>query len=132
MNEDFVKALKKEGIKPPKECIHSLQSNFMDSSGVEWHEQGVNYEAIFYKDDLEHIALFNPHGQLIEYRRMVPQGFLPYGIRKFIKNKGEIMNRVLLNRGNEILYEVIYRDKSNTRFALLLTDLGVVKEQKVL
>ncbi|QSE96492.1 hypothetical protein [Fulvivirga lutea] len=132
MSEGLIKALIKQGINPPKACAKAFEEQFNGSTSVEWFEQGAVYEAIFYKDDLEHIALFHKNGQLIEYRRTVPQGFLPHSIRQLILEKGEIMNRVLLNRGNEILYEVIYRDSDHVRFMILLTDLGQVIEHKKL
>lgn len=132
MSEALIKALIKQGINPPEACTLSFQKQFKGSTGIEWFAQGADYEAIFYKDDLEYIALFNKNGHLMEYRRIVPQGFLPHAIRQLIAEKGEIMNRVLLNRGNEILYEVIYRDKGNERYMMLLSDLGHVMEHKKL
>jgi hypothetical protein len=132
MNELIIRAIKNEGVKPPQECLNALDKNFSGAVGVEWFEESRHFEAVFYKDELEYIALFNSNGVLLEYRRIVPQGYLPHAVRHFILKKGEIMNRVLLNRGNEVLYEIIYRDADNKRFMVLLTDLGDIREEKVL
>ncbi|MEQ8245566.1 hypothetical protein [Fulvivirga sp.] len=132
MTKDILKILQSDNVDPTPECLNAFNEKFSGSVGLEWHANKSNFEAIFYKDNLEHIALFSPDGQLIEYRRFVPEGNLPLGIRQQVLEKGEIMNRVLLNRGNEIFYEVIYRDQQKQRYMLLLTDLGNIIEHKKL
>ncbi len=88
------------------------------------------YEAIFYKENLEHIAHFDLSGNLTEYKLFLPKEFLPEAIKSYLESKGEIMNVVLNNKGNCIEYEAIVRDKNLTRSLILLSDLGKILEEK--
>jgi hypothetical protein len=124
MDKALIKLVEGDHIELPKACINSLQKNFEKSINVEWTKANTNFEAIFYQDNLEYIALFKADGELIEYRRIVPEGYLPFQIRQSVLEKGEVMNRVLVNRGNELFYEIIYRDQELNRFMLLISDLG--------
>ena len=126
MNKALVKLVEGEHIELPKTCIDSLKRNFSNAINIEWTKINADFEAIFYQDNLEYIALFKADGELIEYRRIIPEGYLPFSIRQLVMKKGEVMNRVLLNRGNELFYEVIYRDQELNRFMLLISDLGKV------
>lgn len=126
MNKALVKLVEGEHIELPKTCIDSLKRNFSNAINIEWTKINADFEAIFYQDNLEYIALFKADGELIEYRRIIPEGYLPFSIRQLVMKKGEVMNRVLVNRGNELFYEVIYRDQELNRFMLLISDLGKV------
>jgi|3_EtaG_2_1085321.scaffolds.fasta_scaffold09166_5 hypothetical protein len=126
MNKALVKLVEGEHIELPKTCIDSLKRNFSNAINIEWTKINADFEAIFYQDNLEYIALFKADGELIEYRRIIPEGYLPFSIRQLVMKKGEVMNRVLVNRGNELFYEVIYRDQELNRFMILISDLGKV------
>lgn len=126
MNKALIKLVEGEHIKLPKTCMDSLKGNFIHAINIEWAKSNGDFEAIFYQDNLEYITLFKADGELIEYRRIIPEGYLPYNIRQLVMKKGEVMNRVLVNRGNELFYEVIYRDQELNRFMLLINDLGKV------
>jgi hypothetical protein len=126
MNKALVKLVEGEHIELPKACIDSLKRNFSNAINIEWAKINADFEAIFYQDNLEYIALFKADGELIEYRRIIPEGYLPFSIRQLVMKKGEVMNRVLVNRGNELFYEVIYRDQELNRFMILISDLGKV------
>lgn len=126
MSKALVKLVEGEHIELPKACIDSLKRNFSNAINIEWAMINSDFEAIFYQDNLEYIALFKADGKLIEYRRIIPEGNLPFNIRQLVMKKGEVMNRVLVNRGNELFYEVIYRDQEHNRFMLLISDTGKV------
>jgi hypothetical protein len=132
MKRELMKLVEGVGIKAPKACTDSLELNFSRATNIEWHQIKSYFEAIFYQDNLEFIALFKADGELIEYRRVVPEGYLPFAIRQLVLEKGEVMDRVLVNRGNELYYEVIYRDQDLNRFVLLINDLGEVVTHKKL
>jgi hypothetical protein len=129
----FTKNIKEgSGITPPDVLTNALKNNFKGVVNAEWMRQNDGFEAIFYKDGIEHIALFATAGELLEYKMFLPEGFLPEAIRLKLEQKGEIMNSVLINRGNTVFYEVITRNEHHQRFRLLLSNLGQVLEEKQL
>jgi hypothetical protein len=124
--------LEGESFQPPTHCEQSFAENFEGAINVEWSENEDYLEAIFYKDHLEHIALFSKDGILQEYRKTLPEGFLPYNVRRELDKRGEIMNRVLINKGFTVQYEVILSDQQNARHLLLISDLGEVIKERVM
>ena len=97
---------------PPDNVQHKFQDKFPETINVEWNKSGKNYEAIFHKDQLEYIAIFDSEGELLQ--------------------KGEIMNAVLKNKGNAISYEVILREASHVRYVIDLNETGqIVQERKL-
>jgi hypothetical protein len=131
--EDFLKnVIQGSNITPPKVCLKAFNLNFSDAINVDWFNRESYYEAIFYKENLEHIAYFDLSGNLTEYKLFLPKEFLPEAIKSYLESKGEIMNAVLNNKGNCIEYEAIVRDKNLTRSLILLSDLGKVLEEKIL
>lgn len=129
--ENFLKnMIDGNGINPPEICLNSFNRNFENAINIEWFNKNNQFEAIFYKDNIEHIALFNTSGELLEYKMNLPVDYLPRAIKKDVEYKGEIMNAVLKNKGNTIEYEVIIRDAELNRHLFLLTDLGKVIEEK--
>ncbi|HAF29454.1 MAG TPA: hypothetical protein DCG75_10445 [Bacteroidales bacterium] len=132
MNNFVKRVIEGNGITPPIICLNAFNSNFNDTINVEWFDRADHFEAIFYKDNLEHIAIFDLSGSLVEYKLFLPVEFLPEAIKTYLESKGEIMNSVLINKGNTIEYEVIVRDANFTRYLILLSDLGKVIEEKKL
>ena len=128
---DFLKkVIEGSGVAPSAVCLQSFTENFTDAINVEWFRKDGHYEAVFYKDKLEHIALFSLNGTLMEYRKNLPPEFLPEAIKHLALSKGEIMNAVLKNLGNMLEYELIFRDESLNRHLLVLSDGGELKEEK--
>jgi len=131
--EDFLKnVIEGNNITPPKVCLKAFNHNFSDAINVDWFNRESYYEAIFYKENLEHIAHFDLSGNLTEYKLFLPKEFLPEAIKSYLESKGEIMNAVLNNKGNCIEYEAIVRDKNLTRSLILLSDLGKILEERIL
>jgi len=132
MNE-FAKNIRKgHGMTPSASCIQAMKENFADAINVEWFSKKENYEAVFYRNKLEHIALFTQQGILLEYRQNLSTAYLPEFIKAMALQKGEIMNALLINKGNSFEYELIVRDKSLNRHLLLITDAGDLKEERKL
>lgn len=130
---NFIKSvLTGSETRPPEKCIRSLNSNFGRARNIDWFRTGRSYEAVFYKDSIEHIAVFNSAGKLQEYKMYLPLDFLPAPIRKKLEMRGEIMNIVLVNRRYSFIYEAIYRDSDLNRYMILLTEFGDVIEEKQL
>jgi len=132
MNNFLKNVMEGSGITPSGICLHAFNQNFENAINVEWFNKKKYFEAVFYKDNLEHIATFSLDGDLIEYRLYLPEGYLPLPLKTKVQLKGEIMNSVLRNKGNRLEYEIIYRDAALTRFLITLSDLGAVLEEKKL
>ncbi len=132
MERFFSKFIEGSNITPPDIIMNALIENFPDAINTEWYKRGENFEAIFYKDNIEHIALFDPAGVLVEYRMYLPEGFLPEKIKAELENRGEIMNVVMINKGNSITYEIILRDSKLIRYLLLVNEFGGIVDEKVL
>ncbi len=110
--------LESERINQPPQVKQSLKKNFDNALNVEWMAKDDHFEAIFYKDNIEHLALFAKDGQLIEYKMNLSEDFLPLPAKSALPSDCEIMNVVLNNRGNSLSYEVIYRDKELRRYVM--------------
>ena len=131
--KDFLKKIfEGNGISPSKVCLQSFTDNFTDAINVEWYNKKTFYEAIFYRNNLEHIAIFSLEGVLLEYRQNLPLEFLPEQIKNTAISKGEIMNAVLKNKGNSLEYEFIVRDNLLKRHIVVLSDMGEFIEEKAL
>lgn len=122
----------KQKFQPSKKIQQSLLGKFPDILNIEWNKNDDFFEAIFYKDNLEYIALLDNNGLLIEYRKFLPVGYMPEVIKTDLSTKGEIMNIVMINKGNSITYEVIMRDKELVRFMLLLDEQGNIISERLL
>ena len=127
---DFIKGvIVGTEISPPQGCIEAFHKHFADANHTDWYDLGDHYEAIFYKDKWEHIALFTLSGGLLEYKMYLPPGNLPQIIRGLLESRGEIMNVVQRNKGDSIEYEAIVRDQKLTRSLVILSDRGRVIDE---
>lgn len=117
---------------PPEKIRVKLMEKFPDIINVEWNKVGSSFEAIFYKDQVEYIAVIDSTGELIEYKMSLSEDLLPQQIKEDLNQKGEIMNAVLNNKGNGISYEVIIRDTQLVRYLINLSESGVVISEKKL
>lgn len=131
--DDFLrKVVEGIGISPPENCQQSFKQIFEDAIHVEWFKRESHYEAVFYRNNLEHIALFSFGGVFEEYRLNIPSDHLPVLIKKLVSSKGEIMNSVLRNKGNMLEYEVIVRDAEFARSLISVSDNGSILEERAL
>lgn len=131
--DDFLKKIiDGNSVTPSDVCLNAFKQKFGDALNVDWYEKGEFFEAIFYKEKIEHIAIFDLEGTLIEYKTYLPEGYLPESIKSIAETKGEIMSSVMRNKGNRIEYEIIVRDASLTRYLITLTDMGSLIEEKML
>ena len=131
--EDFIKrVIVGNGITPPEICVKGFSENFIDAINIEWFDRKEYFEAIFYKDNIEHIASFRKNGSLIGYKSFLTGNYLPEAIKLLSQEMGEIMNVVLINKGNSIEYEVIIRDNKLKRHLYLYSNTGALIEQKEL
>ncbi len=131
--KDFLKkVIEGSNISPSNICLKAFIQNFEDAINVEWYNIESYFEAVFYKDKLEHIAIFDLYGGLMEYKTNLPKEYLPEPLKKTVESRGEIMNIVMRNKGNFLEYEVIVRDKELNRYLLTLSNIGKLMEEKML
>lgn len=123
------KMIKGNVLSPSLICLESFNNNFKNAINVEWFDKETYYEAVFYKDRLEYIAMFDLTGNLIEYKLNLPIDYLPEPFRLTVEEKGEIMNAVMRNKGNLVEYEIIYRDNKLNRFLVIISDVGKMIEE---
>ncbi len=115
------------------DSVKSVFTNkFPDAKNTEWEKKKTVYEAIFYLNDIEHIARYSENGLLVEYRKNLWPDELPENIKTTGASFGEIMNGIIIYRGDEILYEVIIRDKKLDRFEYLFDKNGEVVKSELL
>ncbi len=133
MEKFFTKLIEGSSILPPDTVSAAFILNFPEAINAEWYKRKEGgFEVIFYKDDIEHIAIFDVQDVLIEYKKYLPDTYLPEKIKSELESKGEIMNVVIINHGNGITYEVIIRDKQFIRSLLLLNEWGEIQSERKL
>lgn len=132
MENFFENFISGNSITPPGNIIKVLHEQFKNPVNIEWYIRKEIYEAVFYKNDIEYIARIDNNGKIIDYRINLPLTALPLTVKTSVQAKGEIMNVVSINYGNEINYEVIVRDRQLTRYVLLIDSGGKVLEEKLL
>ncbi len=120
------------GIQGPEILQKALYKNFEKAINVEWQQRNHRFEALFYVGTIEYIAIFSTTGELEEYKMFLPKDYLPDSIRQKIEAKGEIMNVLLINKGNKILYEAIIRNEKKIRKLIIMTNTGSTLEENVL
>jgi hypothetical protein len=126
------KLMKGSSVEPPAVCSDAFEQAFTNARNPEWYFQNGYYESVFYQDKLEQIAIFESTGKLREHKMHLPEEFLPDQIKKKLRSRGEIMNVVMINKGNLIEYEAIIRDTSLNRYLITCSHLGIFKEDKML
>ncbi len=122
----------KKPLKVPQSVVTGFSRVFDHSVNVEWSKAGKVFEALFYDNEIEKIARFDKLGNLIEIRTNISPTSLPEPAKTIAASRGEIMNAILINRGNNIFYEVIVRKNPVIRILLLLNDKAQILSKKVL
>lgn len=131
--EEFLKRMMDDGqCDPPERCLETFRRDFPHATYAEWHRTNEWYESVFYEDKLEHIARFDNSGKLLDHKMFLPESLLPEKIRKLMKESGEIMNAVLINKGTRIEYEVIIRDAQLNRKLISFSQSGHILGEKEL
>ena len=120
----FKQIIRPISITPPPVCEKEFIKNFEGAINVEWSEKDDLYEAVFYRDNLEHLANFSNTGALVDYRMSLPAGLLPVSVKSSLETRGEIMNCILINMGNSLVYEAIVRDQDLNRYHIEMSELG--------
>jgi len=124
MKFPFSKIFRSQAKAIPVVVKKQLENCFHNAKNIEWEVKNSIYEAIFYLNDVEHIAQFSKSGDLLEYKKNLWPDELPDAIKNAGVNFGEIMNGIIIHRGEEILYEVIIRNEKLDRFEFVFKENG--------
>lgn len=106
----------------PESVKDVLMKYFPEAINIEWEARKNDYEAVFYLNDVEHIAKITGEGILLEYKRNLKVNELPEAIAEESRKNGEIMNGIAIFRNDEKYYEVIIRDAKFNRSVLLFNE----------
>jgi len=107
MKFPFSKIFKSPTKEIPEVVKKQLENCFPNAKNIEWELKNQIYEAIFYLSDVEHIAQISKKGDLLEYKKNLWPGELPDVIKNAGSSFGEIMNGIIIYRGEEVFYEMI-------------------------
>lgn len=124
MKNILSKILKFSSVSLPAKVKNSFFEKFGDSLNVEWLKTDDFYEAIFYRDEIEHIARFDSTGKLLNLKRNLPIHSTPDHIKTKAADHGELMNVIEISEDEIVGYELIIRDEELIRFSLLLNEKG--------
>jgi len=97
---------------------------------IEWHKLPTHFEAIFYLEEVEHIADISLDGHLLSYKKNLKTGDLPAVVREKSELEGEIMSAISHHTYEGIQHEIIIRKKDFSRYLLAFNVHNVLTEIK--
>jgi len=121
-----------KSIQVPATVKANFAQQFVEPLNIEWHKTGEQFEAVFYKDDLEHIARYKADGEMTCLKINLPLDGIPETIRTAARAHGELMNVISILCDETQKYEVIVRDAELNRYFLLISPNGEVSEKEKL
>lgn len=124
MKNIFSKLFKFNNVNLPPPVKIAYSEKFGDSINVEWLQIDDFYEAIFYLEEIEHIARFDAIGKILNVKRNLDIHTIPVLINEKASQHGELMNVIEISEDVIVAYELIVRDETLTRFSLLLNEKG--------
>lgn len=116
----------------PAEVTKQLEASFPNAKNIDWEIKSEICEAIFYLEDVEHIAKISKKGVLIEYKKNLWPEELPEDVKIGGDSFGEIMNAIVIHENDKVFYELIIRNKKLDRFEYVFDYQGVVLKTKTL
>jgi hypothetical protein len=132
MKIPFLNIFKSHSKQIPGTVKKQLEKSFPGAKNIDWEIKNDIFEAIFYLNDVEHIAKFTNQGTLLEYKKNLWLTELPEEINKSGGIFGEIMNGIVVNRNDVLFYELIIRDTKLDRYVYLFDDKGILQESHLL
>ena len=124
MNNFFKKIFYSAPKTIPESVLKFLTSKFPEAINIEWEFKDGLFESIFYLDGVEYIAKISETKGIVEYKINLNPKELPEQLRSSQDIHGEIMNVIEIHRNNDLMYEIIVRDKKLNRTLLLLDSSG--------
>lgn len=132
MNNFLKNLFNSEITLPPASCVETFERYFADTMNAEWFQKNQEYEVIFLKDKVEHIAIFSSEGVLLRYKVNMSKALLPVQIINSIEDRMEIMNALLIKEGENVSYEIIARFNAIDRFRIIIDELGSIRSEEKL
>lgn len=132
MKNPFAKIFKNSPKAIPEKVLTELNYHFPNAVNVEWEIKKENFEAIFYLEDVEHIAHISTDGMLEEYKKNLWLNELPRKITEECEQLGEIMNAILILREDKQFFEVIVRDSILKRKLFLFDETATLVSSRKL
>jgi hypothetical protein len=108
----------------------SLLAHFPDAINIDWTVTDDSFEAIFYVEEIEHIAKLSKDGLLLEYKKNLWLDEVPDWVSSKAAEHGEMMSAIIIFSGKKIKYEIIIRKKDFNRFLLIFDNLGNLLKYK--
>ncbi len=124
MKNILSKIFKFSNVSLPLSVKESFLEKFGESINVEWLHSDDFYEAIFYLEEVEHIAHFDTTGKLLNLKKNLSIQATPEHIKKKAADHGELMNVIEIREEEIVGYELIVRDETLIRFSLLMNEKG--------
>lgn len=124
MNHILNKVFHFSNVTLPPVIKKSFFEKFGESLNVEWLQTDDFYEAIFYLEDIEHIASFDSFGKILYLKKNLSIHSTPQHIAEKASKHGELMNAIEIYENEIVGYELIVRDNMLIRFSLLLNEKG--------
>ena len=119
MKNPFSNIFKNHSKKIPEKITIELMNHFPHAVNIEWEIKDKTYEAIYYLDEVEHIAKISENGILIEYKKNLWLNELPEFLKEECNKTEEIMNAIAIFKGEKHFFEIIVRDDKFNRKLLL-------------
>jgi hypothetical protein len=107
-----------------------LLVHFPEAINIDWTSLDTYYEAVFYLEEIEHIAKFSLEGQLLEYKKNLWLDEVPKIISSKAAEHGEMMSAIAIYAGKKVKYEIIIRKKDFNRFLLIFDNFGNLIKNK--
>jgi len=124
MKFPFSKIFQSHSKHIPGAVKKQLEKSFPKAKNIDWDNKNEIFEAIFYLNDVEHIAKISKEGILLQYKKNLWPDELPDAIKNAGVTFGEIMNGIIIHRGEDVLYEVIIRNEKLDRFEYVFKENG--------
>ena len=124
MKHILSKIFKFTSVTLPVQVKTAFAEKFGESLNVEWLQTDDFYEAIFYLEEIEHIARFDSTGKILNLKKNLSIQATPLHIKEKAAKHGELMNVIEIFEDEIVGYELIVRDETLIRFSLLLNEKG--------
>lgn len=119
-------------VHPNSEVAKAFNEKFPNSISVEWSHRDDDFEAVFYFENIECIALYDKSGKLILLKRNLSLDTLPSLVAQQAQQEGELMNAVVVESEDSVVYEIIVRDEALLRYVVYIDENGYVTGKKIL
>lgn len=130
MKRNIFNIFKSSAKSIPGRIKKGLLMHFPNAINIDWTASDNSYEAIFYLEEIEHIAKLSSDGILLEYKKNLWLDEVPEIIGTKAAEHGEMMSAIAIYTGKKVKYEIIIRKKDFNRFLLLYDHQGNLLKNK--